>query len=232
MIKRKIKELVLPRDTKILVHIGKCGGSTIRNAVARSEVGQGMRITHITKPPVSRRFKYYIVARSPISRAVSAFNWRYRLVVIRGNQEARFPGEHEVLTRYKTMNDLALSLYAPDGTPNLRAHKDIRKIHHLKEDIAFYLADLLKVIGSEQVEAVMMQENLNADIERVFGYSNTEILKGNAAATDPQKRLLDEAALRNLRRFFAKDFECLTTLYCWNKIEKETFLKIFDAQNG
>jgi hypothetical protein len=163
------------------------------------------------------------VARGPLARAASAFNWRRKILVADGRQRNRFTGEYEALSRYGSLNELASALYSQEGVPNEQALEDIKAIHHLREDIAFYLNKLLKQVWPEQVLAVLMQETLNQDIESCFGIKTEQKSKENSSPSEPE--MLDDLARRNLLRYFEKDFECLTKLYCWGKISNETFIK-------
>ena len=63
----------------------------------------------------AKEFKYIIIVRGPISRAISAFYWRYKLVVQTGEQRNRFPGEFEILQKYQTLNRIAENLYDEKG---------------------------------------------------------------------------------------------------------------------
>jgi hypothetical protein len=69
-----------------------------------------------------------------------------------------------------------------------------------------------------------MQENLDNDINRVFGINNhirTHI--------GPQKRsnvVLSDKVIRNLKRFFSEDYELLMRLFCWGKVDREVFINI------
>lgn len=122
----------------------------MRRAIAESGRNNLFHRVHIEKPPIYYNRKYAIICRGPISRVVSAFSWRYKLVVRDGVRRNRFPGEWEVLTKYKTINALAESLYV-NGDFQESAGSDIRKIHHLREDINFYLGDLLSCIDPSQI---------------------------------------------------------------------------------
>ena len=224
MARRFTKQLTLPRNTEVMIHIGKCGGSTLRNALKnRPEQGK-LHVVHVQKPPIRSDLKYHIVARGPVSRVLSAFNWRYKLVVEEEWQKTRFAGEYEVLKAYGTLNDLAGALYDTDGQGNPSAQADFRKIHHLKQDIAFYLGDLLPRISPDQVASLLMQENLSEDLERVFGFKDATPRKTNRPGTDPVRMHLGERERANLVRFLERDFTCLQTLYCWGKLSKSTFV--------
>ena len=168
-----------------LVHIGKCGGSSLRRALLAQDEKPDLRIIHIRKPPIKPKGRYYIVVRNPLSRALSAFNWRHKLVVETEEQKDRFEGEWQVLQKYGNLNALANALYTEDGADNKRAQADFRKVHHLQEDIAFYLSELLEGITPAQVEGVFSQETLDADIEQAFGLKSEFREKRNPVMRRP-----------------------------------------------
>ena len=137
-------------------------------------------------------------------------------------QVNRFPGEHEVLTRYGNIQALGEALYDNDGKPRPVAIRDARMIHHIREDISFYLTKLLDRCRPDQIEAVLMQETLNADIERVFGIRNAHRIHDNRDMRDGN---MSSRSRRNLMRFLHRDYEALARLYAWGKIETEGYLK-------
>ncbi len=212
-----------PQNCTVLIHIGKCGGQTVRDGIENASRNAIDVTVHVTHPLYRDDLNYVIVARGPIARLRSAFNWRYKIVVEDGQQVDKFEGEAEVLKRYKTLQAIAEDLYDVDGNDNPQAQADILKIHHIKQHIAFYLEEILERCHPSQITAVLMQENLNQDIETVFGYQNELSVHHN-----PQKAstsTLSPRAEANLKRFFVKDFEMLNKLYCWGKIDKQVLLK-------
>lgn len=82
----------------IYIHIGKCGGTSLFKTIQDSPVvaRSFSRIdwVHIVTPAYRPEASYVVVLRNPVSRALSAFNWRYRLVVEEGGQKTRFAGEY------------------------------------------------------------------------------------------------------------------------------------------
>ena len=98
-----------------VVHIGKCGGGSvtlaIRQSTLLSERFDSIEITHINKVKYSDKDSYLIIIRNPIDRAMSAFNWRYHLVVETEAQRKRFKGEWEILKKYSTLNSISEKLY-------------------------------------------------------------------------------------------------------------------------
>jgi hypothetical protein len=213
----------IPAGSTVLIHIGKCGGSSLRHGIEEEKKAPPFHIVHIRKVPYRKDLKYIIVARGPIARLISAFRWRYKLVVTDGTQKHRFRGEYEVLTRYGSLNNIAESLYHENGTINKTTRTELRKILHIREDISFYLHDLLMQCDPNQITAVLMQETLNEDILRVFGYKNSLIKNINPAEED--EKALSDTAMANLKRFFIRDYEALTILYCWGKISRDAYIK-------
>lgn len=199
----------------VYIHVGKCGGSSVSSALRQSALVAKKFSTltkvHIRKPPIYRNAKYMLVVRHPIARAVSAFNWRYKLVVVDEVQKDRFVGEYDILVKYGSLEQMALALYE-DGVLNEKVAQEFRWIHHLKEDIAFYLSDLLENLVPEQLFAVLTTEHLNADIERFLGIVEPAKIHENHSVTPNAKLRLSERANSNLRNFLKADFECLDKL--------------------
>ncbi|NVK13356.1 MAG: hypothetical protein HWE35_04180 [Rhodobacteraceae bacterium] len=207
----------------MLVHIGKCGGSTLRQELQNR--GKDIRIAHIRQPPLGPQFRYYITLRSPLRRALSAFNWRRKLVLEEASQPDRFPGEAQILAHYGSLDALARALYFEDGTDNALAQGNFRSIHHLGEGIAFYLEPLLAAVQPDQIAGVLMQETLDADLQRLFGIQSSLRLNDNsqAAAGRPGLSAQGEA---NLRRYLAPDYACIRTLGAWRLIPPQVLQQL------
>ena len=202
-----------------VVHIGKCGGGSvtlaIRQSTLLSERFDSIEITHINKVKYSEKDSYLIVIRNPIDRAISAFNWRYHLVVETEAQRKRFKGEWEILKKYSTLNSISEKLYDSDsGLLNERVSREFKTMHHLRENIAFYLSSMLKHLNPIQVYGIIKQHSLSADCKLLLG-PNVDILhdKNHGVTVDPTKKELSELARINLRRFLHKDFVCILKLY-------------------
>jgi len=222
----------LPKGGTVLVHIGKCGGRTLKLGIKHAQHHNDIQICYIAhaQSAIYRDdLSYIIIARGPVSRVISAFSQGHQLVVTEGSARDRIPGEYEVFVKYETLNNLAEILYDEDGRPNADAHQDARLIHHIREDITFYLDDLLQKCRPDQIRAVLMQENLNADIKRVFGYEN-ELHEHRNPKSGVEK--LSRRGLANLMRFLHRDYEILTRLYCWGKIENDTFVQMIQNDLG
>lgn len=199
----------------IYIHIGKCGGVSLWDAINRSSVVkdrfQSISKVHVSKPPILTKSKYLIVVRNPISRAISAFNWRHKLAVEDAVMKDRFKGEHDILIKYGTLNSLAEALY-DNGNLNQNVAREFRNIHHLKEDISFYLSDLLAKMKNEQLFALMATENLDADIEQVLGIQSVKRVHENRSGLVKEKTYLSENARENLKKFLAQDYAAIEQL--------------------
>lgn len=117
---------------------------------------------------------------------------------------------------------LADALFDANGRLDTAVAKDARRIHHIREDISFYLTRLLDRCTPDQIEAVLMQENLNADIERVFGIRNDRRIHDNRQMRD--NAAISPTARANLMRFLHRDYEAITRLYAWGKIDRVAYL--------
>lgn len=205
-------------NSLVYIHIGKCGGESLWEAIKSSTQlnTKFNRIvkTHIAKPPILKKAKYLIVVRNPIKRSLSAFNWRYKLVVNDADpiQRERFEGEYEILKKYKTLNALAERLYTADGSLDVGVANEFRTIHHLKEDISFYLTELLEQISPKQVYAVFFTETLDHDMTSFLGISSPKRVHENSSVTSNENKFLSEKALLNLRKFLVEDYAVLDKL--------------------
>ncbi len=203
-------------DVLIYIHIGKCGGESLWDAMVRSpvlnEAYSSVLRMHVVKPPVRSRTKYLVVVRNPIDRAISAFNWRYKLVVEDEVKSSRTSTEYAVLAKYKTLNALAEELYA-DGALDNDGADAFRAIHHLRENISFYLSELLPKVSATQISLVLATEFLDAEIARDLGVDRVRKEHQNRNSVNKEKLYLSDLARKNLRRFLDDDYEAVQMLF-------------------
>ena len=203
------------------IHVGKCGGSTIEKLLSGSPLVaskyESVVHSHVCGVTVDSSCHYLICLRNPISRAISAFEWRQKLVVTDPppNQATRFRGEYDVLKAYDSFSDLTSKLYQSDASLNELVARDFQLVHHLRESISFYLKPLLPILNASNVYGVICQENLSTDCEKLLGI----LPNGMAERKNYQRReslsTLGEKAVVNLKRYLHDDYACLTTL--WSK---------------
>jgi hypothetical protein len=213
----------------VYIHVGKCGGASLWKSIKCSPVikkhYQSVKKIHIRKPYYQKNSKYLIVIRNPIARAISAFNWRYKLVVDTKKQEFRFTGEYEILKKYRHLSNLAENLYT-DNRLNLPTVKEWLAIHHLKEDIDFYVSNLLDNIEPNQIFAVLAQENLNEDILNLLGVDQTPLIHENKINEGVESLTLSPLAEKNLKVFLKADYEAIQKLNQLYPIKKENLEKL------
>jgi len=213
-------------QTLIYVHIDKCGGSTVERNIFKSKkiIENFSRIhkIHQNKPPIHKKSKYIIVVRNPLSRLVSAFNWRYRLLVKEeNNYKNYFKKELNILKKYKNINSIAEQLYFNEKL-NKNVAKEFKKIIHIKNDMEFYLGDLLKSISKDQIFAVLCQETINADIKNYLSLNNNLNINDNNNRSLFKKHLT-VTSQENLKKWSINDFKILKNLAI--KIYQEKILR-------
>lgn len=222
--------IVNSEDNLIYIHIGKCGGVSLWQAIQRSEIVtqkfRHVEKVHVAKPPVRSRSKYLIVIRNPVSRAVSAFNWRYKLVVADKSQPGK-PGESEILKKYKTINALAEALYTDDKLNDAVA-AEFMSIGHLYENISFYLSELLESLRDDQVFSVLVTEKLDEDVARVLQVGEIDRVHENKSGTAKEKLELSRKGRENLRRFLEPDYAAIEKLAELYPLDERT-LKVLRA---
>jgi len=217
-------------DNLIYIHIGKCGGSSLGQAINESEIikKRFKKITtiHLSKPPILKKARYLIVIRDPIERSLSAFNWRYKNVVEGSLPKGEYIKDYKVLKKYGSLNNLADCLYI-NGNLNLNVAKEFKTIRQLNEDITFYLEDLIKKIKKEQIFCVLSQETLNEDIKKYLGNTTVSRINENSKHTDLNKKHLTANAIYNLKMFLYEDYEIINRLLeinCKPSESREDFL--------
>jgi len=189
----------------VMIHIGKCGGNTVRSILTKYKYS--IIHKHIHSVNFNPIRKYIILIRNPISRIISAFNWRYNLVCDTKTQRNRFPGEKELLQKYRTINSLAEDIYNSDGS------KKKFYIHHIHEDINFYIGNFLDDCKVENIHGIIMTETLKEDIKRLFDIDEELPYK---LKNEPYDKRLSALGYSNLKKYLKKDYDCIDKLYKMN----------------
>ena len=213
-----------------IIHIGKCGGSTVRKAIENSDIVNKkyseVTLTHVNKVKYSENIDYLIIIRNPISRLLSAFNWRYYLIVeteIKKNKSANTLHEWEILKKYNSLENLARILYSDgqEGKLNEEVADDFNAIGHMSTNIAYYLLDPLKFLKTKQVFGVIKQESLKKDCKEILGVKITDHENKNRFRVPPSRLYLSNNSIKNLKRFVLNDYFVLRKLYDLKVIDIE-----------
>jgi hypothetical protein len=217
------------------VHVGKCGGSTVKKLLSLSPVIKNQYSSffesHINGVVVDSSCDYLFCLRNPISRAFSAFEWRRKLILEDElpDQVRRFPGERKVLRKYLNLGAMARSLYRSDGRLDQAVARDFRAIHHLRESISFYCQPLLGVLTPVNILGVVCQETLASDCNRVLGVDVSEVRERSNAAKRQIEQDLDAEAINNLRRFLVEDYQCVAALWSLGALNQKQFWSVMTS---
>jgi len=205
-------------NTYVLIHIGKCGGNTVNPILKKKYKIIHKHIKTVKYNPIR---KYIILIRNPISRFISAFNWRFNNVCVNKTQELRFKGERDILNKYKTVNKLAEDIYRLNGTLKIDLSSKDNYIHHIYEDINFYIGDFLDKCNIENIYGVITTETIEADLKRLFNIEKEDIphnLKNKKYDTT-----LSVLGYNNLKKYLDKDYKCIEKMYKMNIITEEQY---------
>ena len=183
---------------------------------------------HVNGAKIKSNCDYLICLRNPVDRALSAFEWRKKLVLIdaQADQVDRFIGEKSVLASYNTLDSLACSLYEKDNRLCQKAARDFALVHHLRESISFYISPLLPVLSSGNVLGVICQESLAEDCQRILGIDATTVNERKNNAKQQSLSDLSDQAVRNLKRFLADDYQCIVSLWSLGLLDDRQFAKL------
>lgn len=205
------------------IHIGKCAGTTIAKELQKRKIIHTNTV-HCAQATYVEGFhdtyKYIMSVRNPIRRFISAYNWRYHSILNSGAVlevwERQHPHYEELrlFDFYKNINGLAESIYDQNGNLDPKAYHFIQGkkewgYRQIKEDINWYIGEFLKACPPEQIAAVVTMENLKEDMKKIFDITVTLHENENQNGYDTS---LTELGTKNLRKYLAKDYECLLKL--------------------
>ncbi len=199
----------LKADNKpfIFIHIGKCGGSTITNTLINHNIKFDR--VHAARPQYQSDKKYLISLRNPVERFVSAFYWRKRLVSTK--QKDRFYGEYNFFQKFTTIEDVI-----NNDITSLRKNY----VHHIKEDINFYLGDFVNQCDPTNVIGIVCTENLNKDIENIF---DIKVRGVHINSNKKNKKELQEKYRESLKKYLYKDYLIIEKLNNLKLLTREQY---------
>lgn len=206
--------MILDSEKFILIHIGKCGGSSIRNELKKNNYKFILKhVKQANKINFNKHKNYVILIRNPIKRFISAYNWRYQLLINDKKQENRFDNEKETLIKTKNINNL-IKILKED------IHfLDNNYIHHIKENIESYLGKLLQKCLSKNILAVICAETLEEDLKDHFNID----LKTHKRNNKNNKTELNSEEYNFLKNYLKNEYKCIDKLYELNCIDKNKY---------
>lgn len=215
------------------IHVGKCGGTSIRTALFSKEMlkrptglvsddeyemlkhtAGPANITwcHCHKPDLSDTLPYYVCLRNPIDRFVSAFNWVYYRVItptyeprLHKSYVKHHPTVEDFAFYDNDVNKMAEQLYDNDGALNEKACSIIRR-NQMSWNINFYLEELLK--SGIKITGVIAFPTLEEDAKHHFGVELGYFKKNQLG-----NKTLSKLGYKNLRKYLDGDFRCIQVIY-------------------
>jgi len=208
-------------DKLVVIHIGKCGGSTVKDELKLHNIKYSE--VHVKKAIYEPDKKYIIVIRNPIKRFISAFNWRYHLVCDSKIQKNRFKNEKNILCKYKNIDELCDDLKYDNFIFNGKPNSD-NYIHHLKEDIYFYLKNFINECPKKQIFGVICTETLSEDMKNIF---NIDVTKNENDNRKYKKKITSEN-YKILKSYLKNDYYIIDKMrkYEWISEKQYSFLKL------
>ena len=201
----------------VIIHVGKCGGSTVCSELVSKNIK--FSSIHIRKANYKPNKNYVIVIRNPIKRFISAFNWRYYLVCDSKIQKNRFKNEKHILNKYKNVdnlcNDLEVIPHIFNGSPSSGNY-----IHHLREDIYFYLKTFIKKCPKKQILGVICTETLKEDMKNIFDINLIKHKKNN----NKYNKDITDKSYKILKTFLKNDYIIIDKMYEYGWISDKQYI--------
>ena len=204
----------------VFIHIGKCGGSSVSSELRSKNVKFSQ--IHIIEAIYEPNKNYVIVIRNPIKRFISAFNWRHYLVCENKRDKTRFKNEKNILNQYQNVDnlcdDLKINPYIFNGSPSSGKY-----IHHLKEDIDFYLKTFINKCPKKQILGVICTETLKEDMKNIFDIDVIEHGKDNSK----YNKIITDKSYEILKNYLKNDYTIIDQMYeyGWISDKQYTILK-------
>jgi hypothetical protein len=202
------------------LHIGKTGGTAAKSALRGHENSGDYEISlhehefQLKDVPLGEKVVFFV--RDPISRFVSGFYGRQRQDLPR-HDAPWTPGEEIAFRRFKTPNELALALSADDQELQAAAVDAIRIISHLRSPHwTWFKNERYFLSRRSDILFIGFQETLKEDfalLKKILNLPQNVRLPedeiGSHKNPAHMDRRLDEQAIRNLKIWYARDYQFL-----------------------
>ena len=211
------------------LHIGKTGGTVVKQALRRARVTEsryGTIYTHKHKyrmRDVPKGDAVFFCLRDPVKRFISSFDSRYRKGQPRYFYEWT-DAERKTFERFGSPNQLGHAI--AQGDPS--AARALRTIRHVRAPLRHWLGSPA-MLKKQNIVYIMRQESLDVEwphVCRAIGIPEDlelprDPVRSHRGSYDPDQ--LDEVATAALRGLFADDYliidfcERLRAANGWNK---------------
>ena len=208
------------------LHIGKTGGTALKNALKNKEKplvnNKYIIISHphfVGLNHVFKGEKIFFFVRNPVDRFVSGFYSRKRKGMPHIYNEWR-KEEAIAFNTFDTPNELALGLTSSDKKIRRQAYEGIMSIGHLKTSYwDWFKHETLLEKKISDIIFVGSQKNLGSDFEKlreILEIPKSHQLPKNEVAKhkNPENydRTLDDQSIKNLKWWYKKDYYFLQFL--------------------
>lgn len=222
-IKRRVNRFKKPDPRKVhFLHIGKTGGTAIRESLRRLDASQDYKLvfhSHGTSiADVPKGEKVVLFLRDPISRFISGFYSRKRKGKPRHHREWS-KVERRVFETFETPNSLAIALTDSESSRRSVAMEAMTHIRHLWHYNEWLVSNAYLESRANDIMFVGFQESLDRDFAKLkaklnLGDEVTLPTDEVGAHRSPPglDRSLDEKASRNLKEWYEEDYEFYS--YC------------------
>ena len=204
------------------IHIGKCGGSTIRQVLKQNSINHNS--IHCEKAIYNPNSKYLIALRNPVERFISAFCWRKYLI-----KNPEYPeAQKQFFKQYKSVDDLCSKLYKKNDGLNPEVDREINRIHkyrspaHYGMGIDYYIGDFVKKCKTNNIIGIICAETLEYDIKNLFRI-NCKLHKKN---NSENKEEVTNESRSILKKYLHKDYEVIEKLNDLNLLSKKQYMTL------
>jgi hypothetical protein len=198
------------------LHVSKGGGSAVKDALQdrlRTPTARIFLHPHrTTLADVPAGEKAFAFLRDPVTRFVSGFHSRLRQGRPRYDTPWT-PDEARAFERFRTPNELALSLSSTDAEVRAAGEHAMRTMGHVHRPQRSWLGDdALIMRRMDDILFIGRQESLAADfavLRGLLGLPETVKLAEVHRTPEEFDRRLDPEARENLRAWYADDYRLL-----------------------
>ena len=243
-----IKNVIVNSKNLFLIHVGKCGGSSINKMLNISEY-------HLKKPIFSMLHNYIICIRNPIKRFVSAFNMlkdiinfdvtgmsydylynskdtplyklKNKIISKFNNNNNPFASNtfYENLLFFNSANELAESITSNEQVRFQKANQIIyHDEEHIFKGIGWYLdnGDFVEKYF-KNILCVIRLENFKDDMIKISKILNKKFDIVHERNSKSRKNYLSSLAIKNIKNFYKyTDYKALEVLKKYNFIDQDT----------
>lgn len=199
------------------LHIGKTGGTTVKEAILSLDCRQYFFVLHghnVALNHLPQNARFFFSLRDPVDRFVSGFNDRLRESRPRYNHKHSV-AEKEAFELFPSALHLAEALTATH--PNHRAALGaMRSVGHIRRLQSEWTKGLFS--PGRNPLAIIRTESLSSDFNRLMfllGLDEADVSHSNFGPENSADQVLSPEAVENVRRWYQKDYLLIEQCSAW-----------------